>query len=83
MRAVPKSAAEYAAKFDVSLKVDKYGIYGDEWDWLAAPVNPGWYPSAGYARGPIASDPKTYVRIVASRMGTGRDGPRGFERVKS
>lgn len=75
---VPKYAADYAAKFGVNLTVSKHGIYGDEWDWEAKPSRPTRYPTVGYALAPVGTDPRAVVRIVAERMGTGRNGPTGF-----
>lgn len=75
MKAVPKEAAEYAAKFGVALRVEQYGIYGDEWDYVASPAKPTWYSSAGEFRTPVGTDPKGAVRTMAERMGTGRWSP--------
>lgn len=72
MKSIPKDAAEYAAKFGVYLTMERYGIYGDEWDYVAKPAKPSWYPTAGEFRTPVGTDPKGAIRTMAERMGTGR-----------
>lgn len=78
---IPKYAAEYAAKFEVSLAVDQHGIYGDDWDWIATPAKPAWYPNAGYCRIPSGCDPRECIRVIAERIGTGRADFYGFHRT--
>jgi len=79
MRSVTKADREYAAKFGVSLSIEKHGIYGDEWDWVAKPSKPSWYPNVGEARTPVGTEARSVVRIVAERMGTGKADFHGFK----
>jgi len=81
-RNVPNSVSEYAAKFGVSITIEQYGIYGDAFDYVARPGKPTWYPTVGDFRVPIGTDPKSAIRAIAERMGTGKYGPRGFVVVK-
>lgn len=83
MKAVNKADQEYAAKFGVILSVEKYGIYGDEFDWVASPMKPHFYPNAGIARMPASNSEsaRSVVRIIAERIGTGTADFYGFHRT--
>jgi len=73
--AVPKAAQDYAAKFGVVLTVEKHGIYGNEWDYVATPENAHWYPNSKPRRAPVGQDPRNIVRAVAEEIGTGESDP--------
>ncbi len=82
MKAVPASAAAYAAKFRVRLTIEKYGIFLDSWDWVAAPERPDWHPTVAPFRVPVGCDYRQAVRAIAERIGSGQHTPRGFCPVK-
>jgi hypothetical protein len=76
MRTVTKATSDYAARFGITVTIDRYGIYGDEWDWLAVPTKPLHYYVAP-VRAPIETDPRAIVRILAERIRTGRNNDQG------
>lgn len=69
---VSKAVLEFAEKFGVEITVDKHGIYGDEWDWVARPLKPTWYPNVKVVFMSVLTDPKAAIRNVAEQMGTGK-----------
>lgn len=79
-RKVSQSLQDYAAKFRVLVTIERYGIYGDEWDYVAQPANPSHYPNVKPARLPVGNcgAAEMAIRMVAERMGTGKHTTRGF-----
>lgn len=73
--AITSDIREFAAKFGVSITVETFGIYGDFADYVAAPANRSHYPNVQPFRIPVGTDPKSAVRAIAERMGTGRWSP--------
>ena len=78
--AIPKRVQEYADKFGVSVRVEKHGIYGNEWDYVVEPAKKDWFPSVSARRVGVDVDPIGTIQGVAEAMGYGRaNGPNRFE----